>query len=285
MKQLANTNSVERIVVKQRSTILTGVERVSLSCHVIGMVLSGEKYIQQEDQTVKIPKGHLFFMGQGVHFVEDLSAANTPFTQILFHYTTQQLQHAMMHLEANMLKDSMVADGEQIPSVASAEPSKITKNFFESVDVQYENRGFVDDSIREYLKLAELIYDIVKYESGDILRCVALSMDSNRANFDRIIYDNIFVDKRVEELAQESNRSCTSFKKDFHHRFKTSPHRWYQKQRLDQACLLLNTTSLSIAQIGEMCIFPNPSHFIKIFKRHFGVTPAVYRANHRKQTT
>ena len=47
--------------------------------------------------------------------------------------------------------------------------------------------------------------------------------------------------------------------------------------------LLLISTSKSISEIGNECTFPNTSHFIKLFKKEYQMTPATYR--HRHLTT
>ena len=61
------------------------------------------------------------------------------------------------------------------------------------------------------------------------------------------------------------------------------PHRWFIKQRLIQSRLLLISTSKSISEIGIECTFPNTSHFIKLFKKQYGTTPAIYRNTHCNQ--
>lgn len=46
------------------------------------------------------------------------------------------------------------------------------------------------------------------------------------------------------------------------------------------ARLLLISTSKSISEIGNACTFPNTSHFIKLFKKEYQMTPAAYRNRH-----
>ncbi|MDE5962981.1 MAG: helix-turn-helix transcriptional regulator, partial [Alistipes sp.] len=72
----------------------------------------------------------------------------------------------------------------------------------------------------------------------------------------------------------------TSFKKEFQRHFQMPPHRWYIRQRLMHSRLLLISTSKSISEIGNECTFPNTSHFIKLFKKEFHMTPASYRNSH-----
>ena len=109
---------------------------------------------------------------------------------------------------------------------------------------------------------------------------VLSNVDSAHDNFEQIIYSNIFSDLAIEELAEMCNRSLTSFKKEFKRHFFMPPHRWFIKQRLIQSRLLLISTSKSISEIGIECTFPNTSHFIKLFKKQYGTTPAIYRNTH-----
>lgn len=73
--------------------------------------------------------------------------------------------------------------------------------------------------------------------------------------------------------------SLTSFKKEFRKHFYEPPHKWLIRQRLMHSRLLLISTSRSIAEIGIDCNFPNTSHFIKLFKKEYGMTPAAYRVH------
>ena len=93
-------------------------------------------------------------------------------------------------------------------------------------------------------------------------------------------YDHIFKDISIEELSKLTNRSLTSFKKEFRRHFMMPPHKWYIRQRLMHSRLLLISTSKSISEIGNACTFPNTSHFIKLFKKEYQMTPAAYRNRH-----
>ncbi len=97
------------------------------------------------------------------------------------------------------------------------------------------------------------------------------------------MYDHIFDDISIDELAALCNRSLTSFKKEFKRVFLMPPHQWFIRQRLMHARMLLISTSKSISQIGSECAFPNTSHFIKLFKKEYGMTPATYRSRHNAE--
>ena len=91
------------------------------------------------------------------------------------------------------------------------------------------------------------------------------------------IYDNLFNDISIDTLAELTNRSLTSFKKEFKRLFNAPPHRWIIEQRLERARIMLASTSRTVSEIGIECGFANISHFIKLFKQRYNETPASFR--------
>ena len=85
-------------------------------------------------------------------------------------------------------------------------------------------------------------------------------------------------------LAEQTNRSLTSFKKEFKRLFNAPPHRWIIEQRLDRAKIMLSSTSRTVSEIGAECAFANISHFIKLFKQRYNETPASFRRNYSAQS-
>ncbi|MEG0488222.1 MAG: AraC family transcriptional regulator [Acinetobacter sp.] len=63
------------------------------------------------------------------------------------------------------------------------------------------------------------------------------------------------------------------FKKDLH----TTPHAFLLKIRLQHATLLLKTSHLSIYNIALNLGFQSETHFGRVFKQHYGMTPHCYR--------
>jgi two-component system response regulator YesN len=60
----------------------------------------------------------------------------------------------------------------------------------------------------------------------------------------------------------------------------------YQKAlRMDEARRLLESTFLSGKEIMSRIGITDESHFVRDFKQNYGITPAQYRARHRRQDT
>jgi AraC-like DNA-binding protein len=154
------------------------------------------------------------------------------------------------------------------------------RSFFVHTMTFLHDDNFMRDETAENIKLTELVYLIVSQEDCCLKSMMLRNVDTAHDNFEQTIYAHIFSDVSIEELASLTNRSLTSFKKEFKRHFVMPPHRWFIRQRLMQSRLLLISTSKSISEIGNECTFPNTSHFIKLFKKEYGITPALYRSQH-----
>lgn len=81
----------------------------------------------------------------------------------------------------------------------------------------------------------------------------------------------------IHKMAHVIGMSLTTFKNKCTEYLNMTPHKWLIKQQLQRAYVLTLTSNRSIGEIGPLCKFDNNSHFIKLFKREFGVTPLSLR--------
>lgn len=274
------------MIVKYVETLHNGIQTHSLSRYAIGYILRGTKHIYDGDKRQTLRKGDVFYMGVGHHYIENLPENGQPFEQILFYYTPADLQRILMHLN--------IAYGMQITNEHNCTRCQNTthvampawntlRNFFLNTNNYLRDEEQRHDGTAENIKMTELIYMLVSQEDCCLKSKLLCSVDTAKENFEQIIHDNIFRDISIEDLAQLTARSLTSFKKEFRRHFQMPPHKWFIRQRLMHARLLLISTSKSISEIGNECTFPNTSHFIKLFKKEYQMTPAAYR--HRHLTT
>ena len=77
----------------------------------------------------------------------------------------------------------------------------------------------------------------------------------------------------LKNLSMKAGCSISTFKRKFEQLYHTTPGKWIQGRRLDEAYHLIYTTDKTISEIGFEVGFENPSHFIQTFKAKFGITP------------
>ena len=254
MKNSLNSSAQQPMIVKYVEALHNGIQSQALSRYAIGYILRGTKYIYDGDKRQTLTRGDVFYLGIGHHYIENFPENGQPFEQVLFYYTPADLQRILLHLN--------ITYGLNISNEHSCENCR--------------NRSHVTmpawNSLRNFL--------IASHEDCCLKSKLLSNVDAAKENFEQIVYDHIFKDISIEELSKLTNRSLTSFKKEFRRHFMMPPHKWYIRQRLMHSRLLLISTSKSISEIGNACTFPNTSHFIKLFKKEYQMTPAAYRNRH-----
>lgn len=271
------------MIVKYVEHFHTGIQSHTLSRYAIGYVVRGVKHIYNGDQRRTASKGDIFFMGIGTHYTEEIPEGNHAFEQILFYYQPEDLHKILMHLNLTYslnISHAHVCPECQSSNVVTMPAWPMAKSFFTTANNYLRGENYLHDQTAENLKMTELVYLIVSHDECCLRSKLFDNIDMAKENFEQLMHDHIFQDVSIEELAQRCNRSLTSFKKEFKRIFAMPPHQWFIRQRLMHARLLLISTSKSIAEIGNECAFPNTSHFIKLFKKSYGVTPAAYRSRH-----
>ncbi|MEM1358568.1 MAG: AraC family transcriptional regulator [Bacteroidota bacterium] len=81
----------------------------------------------------------------------------------------------------------------------------------------------------------------------------------------------------VEELAELSGLSLSTFYRQFKKEFGKSPHQWLMNRRLQEAYELLKNTDQPVSDIGYETGFKDLAHFSRRFKQKFGLPPSQAR--------
>lgn len=90
------------------------------------------------------------------------------------------------------------------------------------------------------------------------------------------IRENLLENFTISDLAQKCFVSVSTLERRFSSCLNISPMAYIQKQRLFYACSLLKTNK-SILEISLKSGFSDYSHFIMLFRKHYGMTPSKYR--------
>lgn len=86
---------------------------------------------------------------------------------------------------------------------------------------------------------------------------------------------------QLKDLASEANLSANHLLRLFRDAYGVSPMKRLAMVRLEHACELLTTTSLSISVVAEACGYRDHSYFTRAFRRETGISPSRYRLGDR----
>ena len=262
-------------IVKFVDSSSSNIGSISLSRYAIGYVLHGTKSIYYGDKRYTVNRGEIFYMGIG--------AEDAPFEEIVFYYTPSSLQHIISHLSITYgvkFANNHTCDWCRMSNHVSMPAWNAVKSFFVNANSYLREELFRHDETAENIKLTELIYLLISHGDCCLKSKLLRNMDVASGAFEQIVYNHMFKDVSIEQLSEICNRSLTSFKKEFKRHFEMPPHKWYIRQRLMHSRLLLISTTKSVSEIGHECAFPNTSHFIKLFKKEYAITPSAYRSRH-----
>ena len=284
MKQNAtesNPPTIHRIVSARNN----GIEVSNLSRYAICYILHGRADIYCGDQRTSLSRGDVVCLGLGNHYIEKIPEEGRPFEDLVIYYTPDNLHNTLRQLTYSYdfrVSNSHSCDRCRTSNFVAMPAWESLRRLFVATNELLLKEGRRSDSeVIEGIRISEIFYEIASHEDCCLKSKFLSNVDSSKENFEQVIYSNLFSDISIESLARECNRSLTAFKKEFRRRFNCPPHRWIIRQRLEHARLLLLTTDKSVSEIGYECSFPNTSHFIKLFRKQYRVTPAAFRLNAR----
>ncbi len=93
----------------------------------------------------------------------------------------------------------------------------------------------------------------------------------------RKMYDNIDKELDLNSLARESMLSKSRFSHLFKECMGKSPSAFLLSMRIERARELLETSELSVREVGEAVGYFDQNYFSRIFKKNVGMSPTVFR--------
>lgn len=115
--------------------------------------------------------------------------------------------------------------------------------------------------------------------SRPVLHKGALAMERVRDHVDRHFGEPM----HVQALAQKAGVSAATFSRSFRKMTGKGFETYLQDRRFDEACRLLRSTSLPVAQVVRNCGFRSDSYFIRFFRKRTGQTPMAFRRETRRR--
>lgn len=108
---------------------------------------------------------------------------------------------------------------------------------------------------------------------------------NKKSTIEDIMLENFQRNLKMEDFATLCGKSLSTFKRDFKTIYGTTPAKWLVDKRLEYAKTLLMKTNLNVNEICYESGFVNNSHFIRIFKSKYNLSPNKYRMEHIKHIT
>lgn len=174
--------------------------------------------------------------------------------------------------------------GKEAPSLLSAAGLSQDQPIFRSnekealynyvLDMLAHNHSSIEDTYNNLGNLYHFL-SIIAASNRDIL---PKSDGNHYVNLGiSYIHNHLMEPFGVDEVAHYVGLNRSYFSSIFKQHTKMSPLEYIQTARLTKAKHMLEASSISVSGIAFSCGYQRPESLIKIFRKHYGISPAAYR--------
>lgn len=215
--------------------------------HILGIKLSGSAVHYFADRTLILESGMVYFLNQQEPYAADVLEYGVGFS---VHFTST----------APIAQKSFFA--------AVEDPQQLIR-CLENLEESYQRSGNCPAALSDLYRLIDGIIKLVQLPESE----------KNRRMADAKAYMDIhFKEKNcISEAAKCYGVTVRRFTDLFSQSFRTTPNRYLQQRKIEQAGKLLEIRELSLAQVAELSGFSDVYYFSKAFKQATGVSPGTKR--------
>lgn len=158
------------------------------------------------------------------------------------------------------------------PVVTKLLPNALYSGYATSLISYLDENNEVNDEVWQ-LKVNQAVMILLEHnpELADILFDFS---EPGKIDLQAFMNRNYLFNIAINRFAYLTGRSISTFKRDFEKTFGTSPSRWLQQKRLEQAYYLISKKGKKPSDVYIEVGFENLSHFSFAFKKAYGKAPS-----------
>ncbi len=235
-------------------------------------VLSGKKTWESMEGSWTAEAGQTLYLKKGANMIKQFFEDD--FCMLAFFISDDLIKEAVNDVIGKVaLSNITCKDNFKATALNS---NVFLEGFFQSMLLYFSEKETPTDYLLK-LKLKELLANIIcSNENPELVNYFKVVADKGKPSLMQIMEQNFCFNLKLEEFAKLTNRSLSTFKRDFQQYYNTTPGKWLTTKRLECASKLIQNNFSNITQIAYKCGFEDVSHFSKAFKSHFGVAPSEY---------
>lgn len=235
--------------------------------HMLVWFISGETKIIQADQNYLFKTGDIFLIPRNqlatiINYPKD----GKPHKSVVMHLSIDKLREFYSNLNVK----PKVAATQNIRSFNS---HPLLESCLASLIPYFDVQEKFPETIAS-LKITEAI-SVLRTIDKDIDHVLSNFQTPHKIDLSGFMEKNFMFNMPLEKFAYLTGRSLTTFKRDFHRIYNTTPQRWLTQKRLALAHYQLTEKDKKPVEVYLETGFENLSHFSYAFKKQFGQTPTA----------
>lgn len=243
-------------------------------------ISSGKKMWRTIYNSYEVIDGDIIFVKKGANlthqFFEDKFCA-------IFLFIPDDFIKSFLKKNSALL-DTSQKDLSGQDAVLRVEKDELLETYYYSIQ-SYLSLSQKPDKKLLLLKFDELLLSLFSNKKHRALTDYFISLCQDQAyHMSRIMDENFAYNLKLENYAQLCHMSLSTFKSYFKRIYHTTPGAWLQQKKLELAYHQVLNTHLNINRISLECGFEDASHFIRVFKQKYHLTPLQLRQKQSKMS-
>ena len=263
-------HNASSIIYKSLSESLVN-KKMYLSSVAILLVMNGEQVIKGYDGVdLVVKENEMVILPKDLYVVSDFVINNKNFEAFVF-FIDDLLIKKFLLINSTNLNTNKLKNKAQKTKITS-KVSKYIRSLREIYQNSTNNKALLEIKVLEFLLLLEL-------QDSSKLLILNLINPIKKRNIKEFMEDNYLENLKLNDYATLTGRSISTFNREFKRLYGTTPNKWLIEKRLSKAHELLNDTTLNVTQVSMDVGYENISHFIKAYKKTYGITPKATSKN------
>jgi AraC-like DNA-binding protein len=168
--------------------------------------------------------------------------------------------------------DFEIQPGKVYPRIIRLESNSLFENYMNSLKPYLDNINQLNTMFSS-LKVKEAI--MLLLETNPFLKEILFDFaEPGKIDLEAYMNKHYRFNVELDRFAYLTGRSLATFKRDFAKLFNTSPNRWLQQKRLEDAHYLISKKGYRISDAYLEAGFKDFSHFSYAFKKAYGMAPS-----------
>src|ERR1043166_3886110 len=248
-------------------------EQFYVECSYIAYVISGRRIFHKNGKAWDLSEGRCVLVKKGTYTAEKPEG--------------EKWCVMVFFIPDNYLKQIIIDNRSSLPSTTLGEPgvesvvplvvNDLSRYFFLSMLPYFMQSPPPPENLLE-LKFKELVLSLLSNnDNHQLLSWISNMSADKRLSLEDVMQNNYRYNLTLDQYANLALMSLSTFKREFKKTFHDAPSKWITKSRVKLAAQLLESTSLSVSEVGFECGFENQTHFSRIFKEKMDVSPLQFR--------
>jgi AraC-like DNA-binding protein len=241
-----------------------------ISEHSLCQIISGKLQVIDGGQTKLFSAGDLLFYRKNflAKFIK-LNDGLFPFRSITVVFNREAL--ARFSRQYNLGYEEPFPDKNAVLKLNS---SLLLESYFQTL-LPYFNHSLPEALVNHKRQEALLLL----LQINPAFKNILFDLDQpGKIDIEAFMQQHFSFNVEMKRFAYLSGRSLATFKRDFEKVFHTTPNRWLQERRLQEAHYLIKEKNKRPSEVYHEVGFDTLSHFSFAFKQFYGVNPSRVKA-------